>query len=101
MPSRRAWQTASQSTGAAKWTNWGRLKKTAYKLQDGQPIFRLEEDRGGFTYAVAAPGYSLETYEGKTVTLYGPAPPAPAARVPEITPVVALMLRPGGRLPAK
>src|SRR5439155_23503070 len=45
------YQTASQSNGAAKWTSWGKLKKTALRQQDGQPVFRLEEERGTFVYA--------------------------------------------------
>ena len=41
--------------------------------KDGQAVFRLEDQRGAsLGYAVAAPGYTLETYVGQMCCLYGP-----------------------------
>jgi hypothetical protein len=65
------YQTASMTNGAPQWTAWGTLKKTAMQ-KDGQPVFRLEDARGApLGYAVAAPGYTLETYVGQVCCLYG------------------------------
>ena len=59
------------TSGAPQWTAWGTLKKTAMQ-KDGQPVFRLEDAHGApLGYAVAAPGYTLETYVGQVCCLYG------------------------------
>ena len=61
------------STGPAAWGKWGTLRKTTY-LKDGQPMYRLEDDRGAsLGYAVAAPGLTLEPHVGRFVCLYGTA----------------------------
>jgi hypothetical protein len=66
------YQTTAQTTGALQWSAWGTLRKTSIPLKDGQPVFRLEDDRGvPVGYAVAAPGYTLETYVGQKCCLYG------------------------------
>jgi hypothetical protein len=57
--------------GAAQWSKWGTLRKTAFQNQ-GQSMYRLEDERGTpLGYAVAAPGLTLEPYVGKMVCLYG------------------------------
>jgi uncharacterized protein YgiM (DUF1202 family) len=59
------------TTAPAKWTDWGTLKKTAM-AKDGQTVFRLEDTHGTpLGYAVAAPGYSLDSYVGQVCCLYG------------------------------
>jgi hypothetical protein len=66
------YQTTSQTTAAAQWTAWGMLKKTTMQ-KDGQTVFRLEDAHGApLGYAMAAPGYTLETYVGQMCCLYGP-----------------------------
>jgi hypothetical protein len=66
------YQTTALTTGTPQWTPWGTLKKTPMQ-KDGQPVFRLEDPRGApLGYAVAAPGYTLETYVGQMCCLYGP-----------------------------
>jgi uncharacterized protein YraI len=66
------YQTAAQPTGAAAWTKWGTLRRATFVQPNGQPMYRLEDERGApLAYAVAAPGYTLEPYVGRYVTLYG------------------------------
>lgn len=61
----------TQPTGQAQWTRWGVLRKAAFNT-NGQATFRLEDERGTpIAYAVAASGYTLDPYVGRTVTLYG------------------------------
>jgi hypothetical protein len=63
--------TAAQ-TGPGQWSKWGSLKKTSFTMKDGQPMYRLEDDRGTpLGYAVAGPGLTLEPYVGQVVCLWG------------------------------
>jgi hypothetical protein len=67
-----AMYASNGATGAADWSKWGFLRKTAYK-QDGQPLYRLEDERGSpLGYAMAAPSLTLEPYVGQFMTMYGP-----------------------------
>jgi hypothetical protein len=67
-----AMYTTTTQTAPAQWTKWGTLRRTAFQ-QDGQAMYRLEDDRGSpLGYALAAPGLTLEPYIGRLVTLYGP-----------------------------
>lgn len=59
---------------APKWSSWGKLQKTAIKLADGTPIYRIADDRGNFSYTVPGQGLTLEPYVGRTVSVYGPTP---------------------------
>jgi hypothetical protein len=59
------------AAGPAQWGKWGTLRKTAFQ-KDGQPMYRLEDDRGTpLGYAVAAPSMTLEPHVGRFVCLYG------------------------------
>jgi hypothetical protein len=63
--------TPQPAAGAAKWSAWGRLQRTAYK-QNGLPVYKLVDERGNpKEWAVAAPGLTLEPYVDKMITVYG------------------------------
>jgi uncharacterized protein YgiM (DUF1202 family) len=63
--------SASSQTSQAAWGKWGTLRKTSLQ-KDGQPMYRLEDERGTpISYAVAAPGLTLEPHIGRFVCLYG------------------------------
>jgi SH3-like domain-containing protein len=69
-----AYSLSSQQgpVGAAKWSIWGTLRPTAYKQPDGQPLYKIVDERGTpKEYAVAAAGLTLEPYVGQTVCVYG------------------------------
>jgi len=57
--------------GQRQWTEWGVLKRTNFRAEDGQEMFRLEVNGQPYAYAVAQPGYTLSTYVGRMLTLYG------------------------------
>lgn len=54
-----------------QWSVWGTLRKAAFK-KNGLDVFVLENSRGQpLLYATAQPGFSLHSYVGRTVSLYG------------------------------
>jgi hypothetical protein len=63
---------SQQGQGAAHWSTWGTLKATSYIQPDGQTLYRIVDGNGTpLEYAVAAPGYTLKDYVGKTICMYG------------------------------
>jgi len=64
--------SSAPQTSPAQWTKWGTLRRFNISSSNGQPFYRLEDERGGpLGYAIAAPGLTLEPYVGKFVILYG------------------------------
>jgi hypothetical protein len=58
--------------GPQQWSSWGVLHRANFQL-DGQNLYRLENAKGEvLLYAVPRPGFSLEEYVGRTLSLYGP-----------------------------
>lgn len=54
-----------------QWSVWGTLRKSSFK-KNGLDVFVLENSRGQpLLYATAQPGFSLNGYIGRTVSLYG------------------------------
>jgi hypothetical protein len=59
---------------AAHWTDfYGELRRTAFRETDGRQVYALVDAQGrSRMYAVALPNFSLDTYVGRRVALYGP-----------------------------
>jgi beta-lactamase regulating signal transducer with metallopeptidase domain len=56
---------------AAAWSKWGTLRKSSI-WKDGQFMYLLEEENGvAISFAVPAPGLTLDPHLGKIVCLYG------------------------------
>jgi hypothetical protein len=63
---------ASTASGAAQWSQWGQLRRTAFKEADGRPVYALVDPQGrSQLYATSLPNYTLESYVGCPVCLYG------------------------------
>jgi len=57
----------------AQWSAWGVLRVAAFKSEDGQPMYVLENQKGQpLLYASAQQGLSLNNFIGRTICLYGP-----------------------------
>jgi len=56
----------------AQWSQWGKLRRTAFTSADGQAMYVLE-DRAGkpIVYVTSGAGTSLRNYLDQTVCLYG------------------------------
>jgi hypothetical protein len=69
-------QTAPLKRGAAQppqWSAWGVLRRTAFKCDDGQTMYVLENQKGqALLYVTAQSGLSLSNFIGRTVSVYGP-----------------------------
>ncbi len=60
------------TTQPAQWSQWGKLRRTAFNDKDGQSMFVLEDRQGRpILYVTTTPGTSLTGYVEKTVCLYG------------------------------
>ena len=59
---------------AARWTDfYGELRRTAFREPDGRQVYALVDPQGrSRLYAIALPNFSLDTYVGRRVALYGP-----------------------------
>ena len=54
-----------------QWSVYGQLRRTAFQ-KDGIPMYVLEDRRGqALLYVSARPGFTLNPYIGKTVSVYG------------------------------
>jgi uncharacterized protein YraI len=69
--------TSLYATGAApaanqpQWSVWGLLRKTGFQ-KDGQTMYMLESRQGQpLLYVATKPGFSLGSYVGREVSLYG------------------------------
>jgi hypothetical protein len=74
--------------GQRQWSEWGVLKKTSLPPIDGQEVYRLEVNGVPYAYATAQPGFTLSSYAGRYLTLYGmvsSSPPDDAMRVMRIS----------------
>lgn len=62
------------TTQQPQWSTWGVLRRAAFKSEDGQPMYVLENQKGGapLLYVTPQAGMSLANYIGRTVCLYGP-----------------------------
>lgn len=64
---------AATTLRAAEWSVYGRLRDTKLTADNGQPLYALEDGRGGLPlYITTPPGKSLQTYIGRWVSVYGP-----------------------------
>jgi hypothetical protein len=55
-----------------QWSVWGTLRKAAFKKYGTMDVFVLENSRGQpLLYVTAQPGFSLNSYVNRTVSLYG------------------------------
>ncbi len=73
--------------GQRQWSEWGTLEKSGLPPIDGQEVFRLTVNGQAYAYVTAQPGYTLSSYVGRYLTLYGSvaAWPDPAVRVPRVS----------------
>jgi len=63
---------AARTPGAAEWKGPGILFTTGITV-DGKPVYRLESrQRETLAYVAAQPGFSLEQYVNRNVSVYGP-----------------------------
>ena len=60
------------TTQPPQWSQWGKLRRTAFKNEAGQPMFVLEDRQGRpILYVTTTPGTSLSGHVEQTVCLYG------------------------------
>jgi hypothetical protein len=73
--------------GQRQWSEWGVLEKSGLPPVDGQEVYRLTVNGQAYAYATAQPGYTLSSYVGQYLTLYGmvSASPDPSTRVLRIS----------------
>ncbi len=56
----------------SQWSVYGQLRRTAFQ-KEGQPMYVLENRQGqALLYVTARPGFTLNPYLGKTLSMYGP-----------------------------
>lgn len=57
----------------SEWSVYGRLRDLKLNREDGQPVYALEDNQGKIlTYVTTNPGKSLQSYVGRTISVYGP-----------------------------
>jgi hypothetical protein len=65
-------QNGTAAAQPAQWSSWGKLRRTAFAGNDGQPMYVLEDRNGQvLLYVSSTPGTSLRNYIDRTVCLYG------------------------------
>jgi len=65
--------SAATFIAAAKWSDYGELRRTAFREADGRPVYALVDAQGHTRiYATPLPNLSLEPYLGRHLSLYGP-----------------------------
>ncbi len=74
---RTAFSPAGPTTGLQKlkeagWSAYGRLYETKLAGDAGQPLYALDIGGGQTVYVSTIPGKSLQSYIGRTVSVYGP-----------------------------
>jgi uncharacterized protein YgiM (DUF1202 family) len=58
---------------APTWSSYGRLRDTTLKSDSGQPVYSLEDAQGKVqTYITTTAGKSLQSYIGRTISVFGP-----------------------------
>lgn len=63
----------NSTTQPPNWSAWGILRRTAFKSNDGQAMYVLENQKGqALLYVTAQSGLSLTNFIGRTISLYGP-----------------------------
>jgi hypothetical protein len=71
-----------QTLKGAEWSVYGRLGETKLLSDNGQPLYTLDDGRGGLpTYVTVVPGKSLQSYVGRWVSVYGPTMYRPEPRM--------------------
>lgn len=63
---------ALQKLKDAGWSAYGRLYETKLAADGGQPLYAMDIGQGQTIYVTTPPGKSLQTYIGRTVSVYGP-----------------------------
>jgi len=77
---------AGVGVAAAKWSDYGELRRTAFHEADGRPVYALVDAQGHTRiYATPLPNLSLEPYLGRRLALYGPTSYNQVERVNEMT----------------
>lgn len=61
-----------QQLKESSWSAYGRLYETKLAGESGQPLYALDIGGGQTLYVSTNPGKSLQTYIGRTVSVYGP-----------------------------
>lgn len=71
-----------QTLRGAEWSVYGRLAETKLASDNGQPLYTLDDGRGGLpVYVTVVPGKSLQSYIGRWVSVYGPTMYRPEPRM--------------------
>jgi hypothetical protein len=66
-------QAPAGPPAAARWSEYGELRRTAFREPDGRQVYALVDSRGrSLLYATPLPNFSLESYVGQQLALYGP-----------------------------
>ncbi len=66
------YRSSRQQAQPAAWSAYGVLRETAFKHEE-QPVYVLENRDGRvLSYVAASPGFSLQGFVGRTMSLYGP-----------------------------
>jgi hypothetical protein len=55
----------------AEWSKYGRLHETDLRCENGQPIYALRSDGKLIAYVTTAPGKTLESLIGRTISVFG------------------------------
>jgi hypothetical protein len=66
---------ALQTLSNPAWTAYGRLRDTKIMSDNGQPLYALDDLTGKTStpiYVTTIPGKSLQSYIGRTISVYGP-----------------------------
>jgi uncharacterized protein YraI len=72
--------------GAAKWSDYGELRRTAFREADGRPVYALVDKQGRpALYATPLNNLSLEPYVGRRLSMYGPMTYNPTERCQVMT----------------
>jgi hypothetical protein len=59
--------------GTARWSEYGELRRTAFREADGRPVYALVDRQGRpALYATPLASFSLEPYVGRRLCMYGP-----------------------------
>ncbi len=61
-----------QQLKKADWSAYGRLYETKLSGDMGQPLYELDLGNGQKVYISTAPGKSLQSYVGRTISVFGP-----------------------------
>jgi hypothetical protein len=74
-------KTPVVKTAKVRWSEYGKLVATKFRLENGQPIYALIAQDNRLTYVATKAGKSLARYEGRTVAVFGPVVDAPSEPV--------------------